>query len=148
MQWAFLILALWAALVELHTGTFYLAAVATVALLTFVLGFWVRDDLLLMVFIAGCVGALGLIWVWRRNLPRGRGLPDLDAGQEVTVTAVTPGENRLVVTYRGTRWDAVMDAGPPPPIGAPARITRKTGSLLHLAAPHGAAQPGPTRETI
>ena len=143
MQWAFLVLALWAALLELHSGTFYLAAIATVALLTFVLGFWVREDLLLMVFVAGCLGGLGLIWVWRRSLPRGRGLPDLDAGGEAIVTAIGPEDDRLVVTYRGTRWDAVMEHGPPPAIGTPVRITRKTGSLLHLAAPAGAA-PSPT----
>ena len=140
MQWAFLVLALWAALLELHTGTFYLAAIAAVALLTFALGFWVREEMLLMVFVAGCLGALGLIWIWRRSLPRGRGLPDLDAGQEAIVMAIAPENNRLVVTYRGTRWDAVMEHGPPPAVGTPVRITRKTGSLLHLAAPAGAAQ--------
>ncbi len=32
MQWVFLVLALGAALVELHTGTFYLAAAAAAAL--------------------------------------------------------------------------------------------------------------------
>ena len=137
MQWVFLVLALWAALVELHTGTFYLAAIAAVALLTVVLGFWIHPELLLSVFVAGCVAALVLVWAYRRHLPRGRGLPDLDAGQEVTVTAIA-GE-RLVVTYRGARWDAVMDEGPPPPVGATARIARRTGNILHLAVPHGAA---------
>jgi membrane protein implicated in regulation of membrane protease activity len=39
MQWVFLILALSAALAELHTGTFYLTGVAVAALLTTLLGF-------------------------------------------------------------------------------------------------------------
>lgn len=146
MQWAFLVLALWAALLELHSGTFYLAAIAAVALLTFVLGFWVREELLLMVFVAGCLGGLGLIWVVRRRLPRGRGLPDLDAGGDAIVTAIGPEDDRLVVTYRGTRWDAVMEHGPPPAPGTPVRITRKTGSLLHLAAPSPIAPSPPAQE--
>lgn len=147
MQWVFLVLALWAALVELHTGTFYLAAIAAVALITVVLGFWVHPELLLFVFVTGCVAALALVWIYRRQLPRGRGLPDLDAGQDVTVISIAPGGTRLVVTYRGTRWDAVMDDGPPPAVGEVARITRKTGNVLHLAAPSGPAQRHPAQET-
>ena len=147
IQWGFLILAVWAALTELNTGTFYLAAVAAVALLTVVLGFWVHPELLVFVFVAGCVGALVLVSTYRRRLPRGRGLPDLDAGQEVIVTAVDAGATRLVVTYRGARWDAVMDTGPPPAVGELARITRRTGNTLHPAAPTGAAPRRPAQET-
>ena len=147
VQWVFLVLALWAALVELHTGTFYLAAVAAVGLLTVVLGFWVHPELLLFVFVAGCVATLAFVWTYRRRLPRGRGLPDLDAGQEVIVASVAHGEKRLVVTYRGTRWDAVMEDGPPPAVGEVARITRKTGNTLHLAAPSGAVPRPSAQET-
>ncbi len=39
MQWVFLVLALLAALAELHIGTFYLAGVAVAALLASLTGF-------------------------------------------------------------------------------------------------------------
>lgn len=140
MQWVFLALALWAALVELHTGTFYLAALAAVAFVTFVLGFWVREELLLFLFVAGCILAPTMVWLWRRYRPRDQGLPDLDIGQEVTIAAVRPHDKRCVVTYRGTRWDAVMEDGSAPPApGTDAYVVRKTGSLLHLAVRTGTA---------
>jgi hypothetical protein len=60
VNWMFLVLALWVGLVELHTGTFYLAAVAAVALLTFVLGFFVPDEALLLIFLALCFASLVL----------------------------------------------------------------------------------------
>lgn len=147
MQWVFLVLGLWAALVELHTGTFYLAAVAAVALATVVLGFWIPPEWLVVVFLLGCAGAMLLVWTARRHLPRGRGLTDLDVGQDVTVTGVASGGKRLVVTYRGSRWDAVMASGSPPAIGDQARIARRDGSLLYLVVPPGAAQPHPVEET-
>ncbi|MDE2580668.1 MAG: hypothetical protein KGL52_03465 [Rhodospirillales bacterium] len=147
VQWVFLVLALWAALVELHTGTFYLAAIAAVALLTVVLGFWVHPELLLSVFAAGCVGAMALVWIMRRRLPRGRGLADLDAGEEVTVVSVSAGGRRVVVSYRGTRWDAVIDKGPPLAVGDVAVIARKDGSLLHLGPPPGTAPHRPAPES-
>jgi membrane protein implicated in regulation of membrane protease activity len=148
MQWVFLVLALGAALVELQTGTFYLAGVAAVALVTFALGFWVHEELLLFVFTIGCAGALTLVWINRRRLPRGLGLPDLDAGKEVQVAAIGPGEGRLVVTYRGTRWDAVLDEGSPPALGDILCISRKTGSVLHLVAPPGTTHPRSGREAL
>ncbi len=147
VQWIFLVLALWAALVELHTGTIYLAAIAVVALATFVLGFWVHPDLLVFVFIAGCIAALVAVWAYRRRLPHGRGLADFDAGGQVIVVSVAPGERRLVVSYRGTRWDAVMDKGPLPAAGEVAVITRKTGNVLHLAPPPDAPAPRPAQES-
>ncbi len=146
MQGAFLVLALGAALVELHTGTFYLAAIAAIALLVFVLGFFVPESTLLPLFVAGCFAGLALVWIWRRRLPHGRGLPDLDTGQDVTIAAIVPHENRLIVTYRGTRWDAVMEGGAPPAIGSVARIVRKSGSVLHLAIAPDAAGPAPQQE--
>ncbi|MDR3538754.1 MAG: NfeD family protein [Acetobacteraceae bacterium] len=142
MQWVFLVLALSAALAELHTGTFYLAAVAAVSLATWVLGFWLPEEPLIFVFVGGCVVAVALVWFYHRHLPHGRVLADFDTGQEATVAAVLPG-GRLTVTYRGTRWDAVLDGGPPPPVGTVLRITRKTGSVLHVAArsvPHRSVQ--------
>ena len=51
MHWAFLVLAVLAALAELHTGTFYLAAVAIAAGIITVAGFWMPDYLLVSVFL-------------------------------------------------------------------------------------------------
>lgn len=133
MQWVFLVLALLAALVELHTGTIYLAAVALVALVTFILGFWVPEEPLIYVFAGGCVLAVVLVRAYRRAVPDGRGLADFDTDQEATVVAVLSGQ-KLTVSYRGTRWDALLDDGPPPAIGSVLRITGKTGSVLHVAA--------------
>lgn len=65
MQWVFLVLALLAALAELHTGTFYLAGVAAAALLTALMGFWIRGDLLIFAFVALCAiltAAVMLSW--------------------------------------------------------------------------------------
>ena len=133
MQWAFLILALLAGLSELHTGTFYLAAIAAVAFLTFLLGFVLPDEALLMTFLGGLVVAVGLVWFIRRRFARRPGLRDLDLGQPVRVDAVEPGTGRLVVRYRGTRWDAEMAAGAAPAPGSMARIVGHKGNCLRLA---------------
>ncbi len=133
MQWVFLVFALSAALAELHTGTFYLAAVAAVALATCVLGFWLGEAALIVAFAAGCILACVLVWFYRRNGAGKPAFPDFDAGQDVTVEAVRPSDKRLTVSYRGTRWDAVLDQGPLPVVGDRVRITRKSGSVLHVA---------------
>jgi membrane protein implicated in regulation of membrane protease activity len=140
MQWTFLFLALLAALVELHTGTFYLAAVAAAALLTTLIGFWVRDELLIIVFLLLCAGLMAAVMLFRRKLPRGKTLADFDIGQSVSVHSVSPHGNRLVVSYRGTNWEAVMDDGAILAPGDIAVIKRKTDKLLHLVSPPKVAQ--------
>jgi membrane protein implicated in regulation of membrane protease activity len=134
MQFVFLTFALVAALVELITGTFYLAAVAVIALITAGLGFVLPDDALILVFLAGSIAALALVRGWRRRQARNPGLPDLDAGQFVIVAGHGERNDQVIVTYRGTRWDGVMVDGAKPAIGSQAVILHKTGSLLHLAA--------------
>jgi len=134
VEWVFLVLALSAGLVELHTGTFYLAAIAAVSFITFVLGFFLPDETLFLLFVALCFASLVLVWRLRKRLARGKGLRDLDAGEEVMITAIAPGGNHVVVAYRGARWDAVMDDGSHPEIGGIARIVRKNGNVLHLAS--------------
>ncbi|MDE2006708.1 MAG: hypothetical protein KGI51_09095 [Rhodospirillales bacterium] len=146
MQWAFLVLTLWAALVELHTGTFYLAAIAAVAAATVILGFWLPEEWLLATFILGCAAALLLVWALRRHR-RAPALPDLDLGQDVEVVSVQPDTGRLTVRYRGSLWNAAMETGAPPPPGGSLRIVRRSGSLLHLAPPATAAPPVPIPET-
>ncbi len=133
MQWVFLILALWAALVELHTGTFYLAAVAAVAFVTFALGFVLPEEILLVTFLGGLLAALALVWAITRGTARRAGLRDFDLDQEVRVEAAVPGTDRLIVTYRGTRWEAEMATGPVLPPGATARIVGRHDHLLRLS---------------
>lgn len=135
MQWFFLVLALLAALVELHTGTFYLAAVAAAALVTTVIGFWMRDDLLIVVFLLLCAALMAAVMSWRRKSVRGPTLPDFDIGQRVSVQSVSPQGNRLLVSYRGTNWEAVMDDGAVLAPGDTAVIKHKTDKLLHLVVP-------------
>jgi membrane protein implicated in regulation of membrane protease activity len=140
MQWVFLVLALSAALAELHTGTFYLAGVAAVALLTALLGFWIRGELLIFAFVVLCAIPTAAIMLRRRHRALTKGLADFDIGQTVTISDVPPQGNCLTVSYRGVNWQAVMDDNSVPPPGSTAIIKRKTDKLLHLAMPgrHGA----------
>ncbi len=132
MQWVFLVLAIWAALVELHTGTFYLAGVAAASLLTTFIGFWVRGDWLIFVFVALCALFTWAVVVLRRYRGRTKGLADFDVGQSVAVCSAPRPDGRLDVRYRGTTWEAVMDDGAVPAPGDSAVIARKTDKLLHL----------------
>lgn len=134
MQLIFLGLALAAALVELSTGTFYLAAVALIALITAALGFLLPDNDLILVFLVGSLIALALVRSWHRRQARKPGLPDLDAGQRVMIAGHGASADHVVVTYRGTRWDGVMLDGARPIIGSEAVIIRKLGSQLQLAS--------------
>lgn len=138
MQWVFLVLALSAALVELHTGTFYLAGIAAAALLTTVIGYWIRGDLLIVVFVLLCAVLISPIMLSRRKWPRNNALADFDIGQSVSVHSVSQPGNRLLVSYRGTSWAAVMDDGTVLAPGDTAIITRKTS--LHLVLPPKVAQ--------
>jgi membrane protein implicated in regulation of membrane protease activity len=140
MQWVFLVLGLGAALVELHTGTFYLAAAAAAALLTALIGFWIRGDLLIFVFVLLCAILMAAVMMYRRHRARGKDLADFDIGQTVTIRSVSPQGNCLMVSYRGVNWDAVMEDGSVLAPGGTAIIMRKTDKLLHLALPPEIAQ--------
>lgn len=140
MQWVFLVLALSAALVELHTGTFYLAGAAAAALLTTLIGFWIRGDLLILVFVLLCAILMGAVMLYRRHRARGKDLADFDIGQTVTIRSVSPQGNCLTVSYRGVNWEAVMEDGSVLAPGGTAIIMRKTDKLLHLALPPGMAK--------
>lgn len=141
MQWAFLVLAALAALIELNTGTFYLAGVAVAALLTTLIGFWLRDDWLIFVFLLLCALLTVAVMLFRRNGSHGTGLVDFDIGQVVSVCGISPYGHRLTVTYRGVNWEAVTDDGSVLVPGDTAVIVRKTDKLLHLALPPAAAAP-------
>jgi membrane protein implicated in regulation of membrane protease activity len=143
MQWAFLVLALLAALAELHSGTFYLAAVAAAALLTALMGLWLRGDLLIFAFVVLCAALTAAVMLHRRHQARRKGLADFDIGQTVTIRDVPPQGNCLTVRYRGVDWQAVMEDGSVPVSGSTAIIKRKTDKLLHLGLPkHDAAVDG------
>ena len=135
MQWAFLVLAVLAAVVELHTGTFYLAAVAAAAGLTTLIGFWIRDDLLIFVFLFLCALLTASVMLSRRSWPHGKALADFDIGQTVSLCGMSPNGQRLIVSYRGANWEAVMEDGSVLAPGETAIIMRKTDKLLHLALP-------------
>jgi membrane protein implicated in regulation of membrane protease activity len=135
MQWVFLVLALSAALVELHTGTFYLAGVAAAALLTTLIGFWIWGDLLILVFLLLCATLTVAVMLYRQKLAHGKDLADFDIGQSVTIQSVSQQGNRLMVGYRGANWEAVMEDGSVLAPGDIAIISRKTDKLLHLALP-------------
>lgn len=134
MQWVFLVLGLAAAIAELNSGTFYLAGVAAAAFLTSLSGFWIPADWLPIAFLVFCVGLWPAVLLLRWQLSRGQTLPDPDLGQRVTVVSVSEeGSGRLVVSYRGSRWEAVLDWGKMPEPGQSATIIDKTDKLLHLA---------------
>ena len=139
MLWVFLVLAVLAALAELNTGTFYLAGVAVAALLTALIGIWIRGDELIIVFAALCAILTGAILLLRRNRARGDSLADFDIGQTVTIREAVPHGHRLVVSYRGVDWQAEMEDGSIPPPGSTAIIKRKADKLLYLVLPPGAA---------
>jgi membrane protein implicated in regulation of membrane protease activity len=141
MQWVFLVLGLVAALSELHSGTFYLAAVAAAAFVTALAGVWIAPGFLPVVFIGLCIAVLPAVMLLRRRLARSRALPDADIGQTVMVVEVSAETRRLVVSYRGSRWDAVVESGPLPAPGQIAIITARTDNVLHLAAPVDAKRP-------
>lgn len=140
MQWVFLILAVVAALVELNTGTFYLAGIAAAALLTTLVGFWLRGDWLIFVFLLLCALLTVAVMLSRRSRVPSKPLADFDIGQTVTVCGVAPHGHRLTVSYRGANWEAVTDDGSVLAPGDTAIIVRKTDKLLHLAS-------APTDET-
>ena len=135
MQWVFLVLALLAALAELHTGTFYLAGVAAAALLTALIGFGIPGDLLIVVFVVLCAVLTGAVMLYRRHREHTECLLDLDIGQTVTISDVVPPGNCLTVSYRGVNWQAEMEDGSIPAPGSTAIIKRKTDKLLHLTLP-------------
>ena len=135
MQWVFLVLALLAALAELHIGTFYLAGVAVAALLASLTGFWIPGDLLIFAFVVLCTVLMGAVMLSRQHRAHKKGLADFDIGQTVTVLDDPVPGNRLTVIYRGVNWEAVMEDGSVPAPGSTAIIKAKTDKLLHLALP-------------
>lgn len=143
LQWAFLALAIGAAIAELHFGTIYLAGLALAALLTVGAGFVFGDTPDIVVFLAACAGVIVAVPAIRRRFG-GRRPADLDIGQ--TVVLIAPGRHpgEAIVDYRGARWEADIDPATPVRAGAPGRITARQGNRLAvaiLAAPDNPGNP-------
>lgn len=136
MQWLFVVAGLLAVVAELHSGTFYLAAVAAAAFLTAFAGFWITGDWLFYTFAALCVVLVVPVGLLRRRKGRSTDLADFDIGQTVSVVSITQPGNRLTVMYRGAQWDARMRDGSGAEPGDTAVIAGKSDKLLHLVAQH------------
>ena len=145
MLFVFLVIALVCAVLELFTGTFYLAVVAVAALLTAIGGLWLPPDFLHWLFFALCVVLLPVGMLLRHRLAANtRELADFDVGQAVTIVSGPGPDQHFLVTYRGSEWSAVVDEGPSPCPGSTAVILRKTDNLLHLRV---TPQESPTLES-
>jgi membrane protein implicated in regulation of membrane protease activity len=94
---------------ELMTGTFYLLAVG-VAFAVGGAAALVGADLPIQLVVAGVLSVVGTLWAhrWRerRSLPPQQGL---DVGQPVKVLEWKD-DGRARVAYRGTQWDAELEA--------------------------------------
>lgn len=141
MPWLFLVIGLVSAIVELHATTFYLSAVAIAAFAAALAGIWLRHDFLPAVFVGVALALLPAVLGLRRRLATARPLPDPDLGQIATIVEVNPDGERLSVSYRGSRWEAVMESGPPPRPGEAAIIKGKADKLLYLAMPPARGNP-------
>lgn len=119
---------------ELFTGTFYLlifGLAAWVGATVSFLGYGLDSQLLA----AGVAAIAGLVLVmrygkrWRRG--SGDDDADLDIGNEVRIETVLD-DRRLKVAYRGSNWDAVVEAGgsAPPQAGGLAVIRAVRGNIL------------------
>lgn len=121
---------------ELHTLTVYLIAVAVglfVAGAMALAGIGITADLAVLAIII--LLGLPLAHWWRGKLKNREAdeVSEDDVGRSVTIVSVTG--NTLRVDYRGSTWDARLDAESDtvPANGDTFQITRREGNLLILA---------------
>lgn len=127
--WA--LLAIITVLVELHSRTVYLLALAGALVLATGLAWGgIGTDGQLWAIAATCLVGFPLAVWYRRRMASRSSLLDADVGQQVQVIHVRP-SGGLRVSYRGTEWDADC-AGPPPQPGDHLRIARIHGTSLEL----------------
>jgi membrane protein implicated in regulation of membrane protease activity len=129
LQWGFLLLAIAAAIAELHFGTIYLAGVALAALIASASGFWLGGGGEVLAFAGASVCALIAVPLLRRRLSR-RPAPDLDAGETVVFLEAGRCPGEAVVRYRGARWEADVDPSVPIAAGGAGTITARHGNRL------------------
>ena len=129
----YVVIAFVAGLVELFTGTFYLAAVALAALFTAITGLLLPGTVLHWFFLGFCLVLLPTgLWLRHRLAAKTKDLGDFDLGQGVDVVSGPDSNQQYSVRYRGSEWLAVVDDGPSPCPGDRAVIIAKTDNLLHL----------------
>ncbi len=129
----YVVIAFVAGLVELFTGTFYLAAVALAALFTAITGLLLPGTVLHWFFLGFCLVLLPTgLWLRHRLAAKTKDLGDFDLGQGVDVVSGPDSNQQYSVRYRGAEWLAVVDDGPSPCPGDRAVIIAKTDNLLHL----------------
>lgn len=133
LQWAFLLLAIGAAIAEMHSVTIYLAGVALAALVATLAGFWIGGGTEVLVFAAAGVCVIVAVPPLRKRLSR-RVAPDLDAGQTVVFLEAGRRPGEAVVRYRGARWEADVDAAAPVVPGGPGVIIARHGNRLAVKA--------------
>jgi membrane protein implicated in regulation of membrane protease activity len=126
-----IVLALLAIVVELHSRTIYLLALAAALGVAAGLGFAqaALGSQLLALALVCLAGFPVATWV-RRHQAHGVELASADIGQEVRVVAET--SSGLRVFYRGSVWDAIY-TGPAATVGDHLRIAALRGSVLELA---------------
>ncbi|WP_298172898.1 hypothetical protein [Acidithiobacillus sp.] len=133
MFMVYVVIAFVAGLVELFTGTFYLAAVALAALFTAITGLLLPGTVLHWFFLGFCLVLLPTgLWLRHRLAAKTKDLGDFDLGQGVDVVSGPDSNQQYSVRYRGAEWLAVVDDGPSPCPGDRAVIIAKTDNLLHL----------------
>ncbi len=143
LQWSFLLLAIGAAIAEVHSVTIYLAGVAVAALLATLAGFWVKGGAEVAVFAAASLGVLAAVPPLRRKLARKR-TPELDLGETVVFVAPGARPGEAVVRYRGAQWQADIDPAEAVVAGQAGVITARHGSRLVVKALAGAPKPEKT----
>ncbi len=98
---------------ELVTGTFYLLVLGVAALLAALVAF-VGGDIWVQAMIAAAASVFGVYLVnrWRASHPKdAQSSNDLNIGQSVVVESWTDEASGMArVKYRGTTWDAKVDA--------------------------------------
>lgn len=136
LQWVFLVLAIVAALAELHFGTIYLIGVVIAALIALVVGFGFGTEPDVIVFVVVCIALMPVAAVLKRRF-QNPVLADFDLGQTVTILGPGQSPGTVRVEYRGARWDAMIDPLAPDMPGSPApgqaaMITGRDGNRLLL----------------
>ena len=118
-------------LLELHSGTVYLLAIALAAGLAGAVA-WFGDSLALQFAVAAIGGTIGCFVAYRvrqRLGKRKRPAVTEEVGQPVTV--VNPGTTPRV-SWRGTEWDAGLDDGSAAAAHDRLKIVRQDGNRLVL----------------
>ena len=130
-EWIWWVLALALAGLEMLTGTFYLLALAIAMVAGGVVG-WLGGDFAWQLFAVGATGVIGCLaaYYWHHKGGKPKQQVAFDVGQRVQVL-VWNDDGSARVSYRGSRWDAVV-ATPETPRRDSMVIVEVRGSVLVL----------------